>query len=360
MDRVVKRSADIDVDWLNEALKSTGQLKSSVSRLTVESIGAGVGLMGELARLKLEYAGEESLPSSIIAKCAAQNENRAVAHLLDFYNREVNFYNRIGNDCGFQVPESHYGAVDQESYDCILLLEDLGDVSPRDQIEGASEADAYAAIEKIAIMHGKFWEKVNTSESSWMYDMMSVPESEKLRDTLYKPSLEPTFEKFDSFFNDKTRQLCRTIGDNFSNYWSYKTSDFKTFVHGDYRQDNFIYKNEGDTSAIVMDWQISGKGTGIFDFTYFMTESLQPELRLRIEQDLLRLYVDRLAQAGVSGYDFDTAFRDYRILTLGCMVYPITVCGSLNLANERGRALAECLLSRNLQAIEELNCVDLL
>ncbi|MDZ7684459.1 MAG: hypothetical protein U5O39_05190 [Gammaproteobacteria bacterium] len=44
----------------------------------------------------------------------------------------------------------------------------------------------------------------------------------------------------------------------------------------------------------------------------------------------------------------ESAWTDYRVLCLFCLVYPVTVCGSLDLANERGRALAETMLDRNL------------
>ena len=345
--------------WLNEKLKASGKLKTEITDMTLEPIGAGVGLMGELGRLKLTYAGEESLPPTMIVKCAAQNENIEVARILDFYNREVNFYNKIGGESGLRTPESYYGAVDQESYDHVILMEDLGAVSPNDQVVGASEDEAFAAIEHLATMHGKYWGKVSGPESSWMFPVHSEPEAVKLQQMVYGPAMEPVLEKFPDFFNDQTREVIRTVGARYPDYWCHKLSPVETFVHGDYRQDNFIYE-PGNLNAIVMDWQISGKGRGIFDFAYFVCQSLQPDLRRAIEEELLKLYVSRLEEAGVKDYSFEQAFQDYRIVVLGCLVYPVTVGGSLDLANERGKALAECMLERNLVAVEELNSVEFL
>ena len=360
MDRIVVGSADLTPEWLTFALKQSSGLQSSVTGIEIEhGIAAGVGLMGELARVSISYEGNENLPASIIVKCAVQNENKDVAQLLDFYNREVNFYNKVGDACGFRVPKSYYAHVDQASYNCVILMEDLGNVSPHDQIVGASEEEAYAAIEKIALMHSRYWGKVSTPDSSWMYDFMSEAEAVNLRDMLYMPSLEPTIEKFADFFTDQQIQLCRTVGERYTECWSLKLSSFETFIHGDYRQDNFIYP-DGSLDAIVMDWQISGRGKGIFDVSYFICQSLQPDLRQRIEKDLIKLYVERLREYGVEDYGFDQAFQDYRIMMLGCLVYPVTVCGSLDLANDRGRALAECMLTRNLNAIDELDCASLL
>jgi hypothetical protein len=359
MKSVVNGTHEIDLGWLNEALKSRGRLQSSVTDLKVNTIGEGVGLMGELARLELTYEADENLPSTMIAKCAAQNENIQVAQVLDFYNREVNFYNKINKACGLKVPDSYYGAVDQETYQCVILMEDLGDVSPNDQIIGASESEAISAIDEISGMHAKFWGKVGLGEYSWLYQLMGQASYETLRDLVYAPAVEPCIENFSSFFTDETRNLVREVGKRFPEFWSTRISPFETFVHGDYRQDNFLYMEEG-SAATVMDWQISGSGKGIFDFSYFMCQSLPSARRKELEKPLLERYIAGLKAGGVTDYDFDTAFEDYRLMILGCLVYPITVCGSLDLSNERGKALGETMLERNLTAIDQLGCAELL
>lgn len=350
---VVKSTSDITPDWLTSALKQNNIIESRVTSVTHETIGAGIGLMAELCRLTIEYEGEENAPHTMVAKCAAQNDNIHVARVLDFYNREANFYNEIGDDCPLIVPKSYFGKVDQDTYDCVILLEDLGDVSPRDQLVGASVDEAFSAISKIAEMHAKWWQKVSTPETAWMYDAMSVEEAARLRDLVYMPSLQPALENFSSFFTPETKQLCRTVGERYTEFWAEKLTPVETFIHGDYRQDNMIYGNDS-LEAIVMDWQICGKGKGIFDLTYFMCQSLSSKTRAEIEKEIIEYYVARLKEFGVTDYGFEQCLADYKIVALGCLVYPITVCGSLDLANERGRALGECILERNLTAIDEL------
>ncbi|MBT3710956.1 MAG: aminoglycoside phosphotransferase, partial [Gammaproteobacteria bacterium] len=65
-------------------------------------------------------------------------------------------------------------------------------------------------------------------------------------------------------------------------------------------------------------------------------------------------------EGGVTDYSFEQCWSDYRRMVLGCLIYPITVCGTLDLANERGQALAECMLERNLSAISDLGSAELL
>ncbi|MGK0337167.1 MAG: hypothetical protein ACJAWF_001787, partial [Candidatus Azotimanducaceae bacterium] len=128
MQDVIAATHDVTSEWLTEKLKANGKLKSAVTSVEVITIGEGVGLMGELARLNLTYAEPEALPPTMVIKCAAQNDNINVARALDFYNREVNFYNKVGPDSGLKTPDSYYGAVDQETYDCVILMQDMGDV----------------------------------------------------------------------------------------------------------------------------------------------------------------------------------------------------------------------------------------
>lgn len=359
MNKVVAHAGEITPEWMNGMLAETGKLQSRVTGVSCEQIAAGVGLMAELSRLTIDYeAPEPALPSTLIAKCAARNDNRAVAQLLDFYNREANFYNHVAPTCPFRVPQSYYAAVDQQTYDFVLLMEDLGDVSPVDQLVGSTEEEAFDKIDKIARLHARWWGKCDAPENNWMYDFMSGPELEKLRDYVYMPALEPAIEKFASHFTEANAAICRKVGVQYAQLMTNVTRA-NTFLHGDYRQDNFIYQSDS-REPVIMDWQISGAGVAIFDVTYFICQSLQTELRGKIQVPLIKHYVSCLAAAGVEDYSFDLAWNDYRALVLFCLVYPITVCGTLDLANDRGEALAACMLDRNLSAVEDLACGNLL
>ena len=77
---------DITPEWLSDALGR------SVTRVTKEPVGVGVGLVGQLFRLQMEGGAE---PSTVIAKLAAPtDEGRFVATVLNMYGREVGFYTR--------------------------------------------------------------------------------------------------------------------------------------------------------------------------------------------------------------------------------------------------------------------------
>ncbi len=357
MTAVPPSTNDIDEDWLTEVLKDSGQIVTEVTSVSTEPIAAGVGFMGELARLHLTYAGQEDLPETLVAKCAAQNENRQVARILDFYHREADFYNRVAPECPMNVPDSYHADVNPDTYDFVLLMEDLGNVSPPDQLVGATGEEVYSAIGNIAEMHAQWW-GATASEHPWMYDMMSEAESERLRTLIYGPAVEPALEKFDYLFTPELKQVLLDVADQYAAVWTRHMLPVDTFVHGDYRQDNMLYL-EDEQEPLVMDWQISGRGKPVFDVTYFMCQSVDADLRAEMERDVLKFYVSKLADLGVE-YDYDQCFEDYRRLVLGCLIYPVTVCGSLDLANERGRMLGEIMMTRNLDAIDSLGSAELL
>ena len=343
---------DIDAQWLTTALQRGGHLNGQVVDFEVEPVGVGVGLMSQLARFRITYEGDQHPPANLMVKCAAQTDNRAVAQLLDFYNREANFYTRMSAQCPLRTAQCYYVDVNQANYDFVLILENLSALATRDQLVGASRDEIMVAVGKVAQMHAQYWGK--TADQTWMYDVMGAEEAVKLKTYVYMPSLEPALNRFDYCFTEAQRALVRTVGENYSDYWATNGCP-NTFIHGDYRQDNMMYPS-GAAEAIVIDWQICGYGKGIFDIAYLMCQSVDPDLRGKIEMDVLAHYRDALQEQGVT-YGEQACLKDYCLYVLGCLIYPITVCGTLDLSNERGRALGESMLTRNLRAVVELDCM---
>ena len=73
--------AAVTTEWLTEVLHRAGSLpdESSVAQIAIEPLGAGVGVMGELARNRLNYSGDQgAAPATVIVKSPSPfEENRA-------------------------------------------------------------------------------------------------------------------------------------------------------------------------------------------------------------------------------------------------------------------------------------------
>ena len=137
-------------------------------------------------------------------------------------------------------------------------------------------------------------------------------------------------------------------------------SEYERFalLHGDYRLDNLLFDPDR-TRVSVVDWQTLGVGLPARDLAYFTATSLNPQLRARIEEQLVADYHRALTAGGVTGYDAETCWRDYR---LGVLQAPlISALGfAFAAATERGDDMVLAMLGRGCQAIRELGTLELI
>ncbi len=124
-------------EWLTAALQDTGTIKACrvESFDTEPDIAAGIGFMGELARLTLRYdRAEDGAPRSLIAKFPTRiPENREIADVFRLYERETRFYEEVAPEVKLRTPRRYYGALNSETQDYVLLLEDLAPARVGDQ-----------------------------------------------------------------------------------------------------------------------------------------------------------------------------------------------------------------------------------
>ena len=79
-------------------------------------------------------------------------------------------------------------------------------------------------------------------------------------------------------------------------------NDFGRFslIHGDYRLDNMLFHPDGKQIWVV-DWQTLGVGLPARDLSYFAATSLEPDVRARVERDLVGDYHSALLTARRDG-----------------------------------------------------------
>lgn len=108
----------------------------------------------------------------------------------------------------------------------------------------------------------------------------------------------------------------------------------------------------------MVDWQTLGVGLPARDLAYFTSTSLDPDVRSQVEKDLVADYHRALSGYGVTDYDFDTCWRDYR---LGVIQAPLITALGLAFASstERGDEMILTMLSRGCRAVRELGALDL-
>ena len=339
--------ADITPEWLSDTLGR------SVTRMSTEPIGVGVGLVGQLYRVKMEGGGE---PSTLIAKLAAPTEEgRFVATVLNMYGREVGFYNELSCRTTIAHPQCHFAAHDPVTQDTVLLLEDVS-VRGRggDQIAGCSLAEARSAIRTLARLHACFWEDASLSEASFVIQLADEPYPAAVA-----MAYDMAWPRVQEFFGDMIDDRVREFGDNYSpriaGLFNKLCDGPLTLAHADWRLDNLFFTDDDD--VIAVDWQLIDRSVGPRDLAYHVTQSVNIDDPAGYEV-AFDTYLSDLADLGV---DVDRAWAAemYRYGAMLGFVYPVVATGALTIDDPRHVELTRALFRRSLAALHALDAFDL-
>ena len=252
-----------------------------------------------------------------------------------------------------------YGDFEEKSHRFVLVLEDILGMETGNRIEGATERQAKVAIRAIARLHGTYWNKVDRPPVAGLHYSLH-PKYRPLVQLAYLRFLVPTLKNFGDHFSEGMRRLAEAYGPRIADHMGDVAAQPLTFGHGDFLLDNMFFGPDGSDDFAVIDWQVSGISSGLYDVASFMSDSVSIETRRKIERETLREYHDVLCSAGVKEFSFEACWRLYRQNMLGRFLAPIFVCGGLDLSNERGRALAENGLRKTLAPVEDLEAGEFL
>lgn len=360
---IPRTMAELTPAWLTAALRERGVIgaQTSVTQAWSESIGAGAGFLGQLARVHLRYDGEAAgAPATLIAKMPTLDPGgRAVCRIFQFYEREIRFYEQIASGVSqLRVPRAYYTAMDIDADDYLILLEDVCDARMGDEVAGCTAEEAERVVRSIAAFHAAWWESPQLDQVDWM-PYINAPVHQSAEGS-YNQAWEPFLEMFGEKLTPAMREIASNMRAHVIDLLNSLEAPPRTIVHGDYRLDNVFFCAAGAPQTVAtIDWQISSRGRGIFDVAYFLSSCVDPEIRRAEERRLVRLWHE-IATAGHEGYSFYDAWTDYRRAVLYCNVYTVIGIGTLDAANERGMALFNAWLTRRCAAIEDLNAGELM
>jgi len=353
----IPRSSDsLSAEWLTAALQGGRTGNARIASFEYEPIAAGVGFLGKLGRLRLQYANaSDGLPRTLVCKLPTLDEkSRQLAMMFRFYEREVSFYREIGSRAGIRVPILHYGAANPSNGDFIMLMEDLAPARVGDQLEGCTAQQARLAVTSIAKCHAAWWRDSRLASLGWL------PATNDPIHHLAQPAYQQCWAPFVQFVGDKLTLAMKRTGEELASNVIRMLDGIagrpQTLVHGDFRADNLFFGGpDGGQALAAIDWQVSSRGGGVFDLAYFLSGNVTPQTRRAIEMDLLELYVQTLKEHGVQNYTFEECLEDYRFATLYCLVYAVIIIGTLDPTNARGLANFHANFERVAAAITDLN-----
>ena len=322
---------------------------------TTTQIGVGIGVSSALYRVALEGEG---CPSSVIVKLPALDEAAVfTSTMLRMYIREVAFFEQLAADVPVRVPALHHAEVDAESSRFVVVMEDMGGMRIVDQLEGMAVEDAEVAVDALAAWHATWWrgadhlseEGVAVSLGDPVYPaVLPIVFAEGWEKVAAGMDVAPAMAAIGPRWTDAMPQLLQDLA-----------SQPATLCHGDYRADNILFDDAG--APVLLDFQLTGTGSGAYDLAYFITQSLMADVAEAHERRLFERYTDGLRAAGVAEEDLgDELWLDYRKAALFCLVYPVVASRGMDLSDPRQLALLECMNARFTRAAEQLALDELL
>lgn len=350
--------SDITSQWVEGLLRGSGNLESgvTVTGFTTERIGEGVGILSILQRIKPQYSGATKAPASIIVKYPTDDPvQRGTADALVLYIRELVFYRDCAPSAPFKTAKCYGQAMAADNTNFTIAMEDISHYRSLNQLEGVSIADSKILLEKIADYHAMWW---------------GSPKLEGMEGT-FQPLLNPTYEmvlpmlwgngwpNVEQYAGHLIPESVREIGGIWAGKVSWMLANMmtpKTLVHGDYRADNIMFDGNEPT---VIDFQLIGTGSGMYDVGYFISQSISTEVRRGHDRELLNIYLDRLEKHGIE-IDRDEMWRQYLVAICFCVTYGVTTFGGYPEQNERGQQLLQDMLLRSLHCVADNDALSVL
>ncbi len=348
---------ELTPEWLTQVLREQGSLRqAAVTSVESEVLGEGRGFTGRVVRLRLGYDVPGSGPESLVAKLPATDPAiRAYLITHGLYEREYGFYTEIAATPGLPVPRSYYAGINPEGA-TMLLLEDVAQARPGDNVNGCSDEDAFLVVSRLARLHAAWWEHPRLGEMTWLVPI----DQDKFQETLQQ--LLPTLlARFGDALPVRLQDLAGRLANNYSTWRKHLDGPPRTIVHSDLRLDNLLFGlPDTDDSLTIIDWQLPILWRGVADVSYFAAFCLHKKQRRAIERRMIEIYHGTLLADGVHGYDLDQCLRDYSAGTITALSRLISAGAMLDFSSERGKALVAVLIDRIDAILADHNVAELL
>ena len=305
--------------------------------------------------LQLTYSHTTNLPTHLFLKCFSLPPG--------FGDREYAFYHDLipamqtaVANTSFAIP-CYHSAHDPVASRSHLLLQDLSATHTTAQLPLPAPLAHYEQIINAFAAFKAFW-----WENERLFDFGERPSPATF--TTLLQNAQPHFANFVDYMGDRlSRQQKRNLEHIFSRWPSQRQERLLqgkglTFNHRDAHPANFLYPQDvGQHSVKIIDWQSlrldCDAGTG--DIAYLLAFFWYPARRAQQEKYLVQRYHQKLLEQGVTNYDWQDCWYDYRASIIR---YLFLIIGGWQ--EKRPATIWWHPVELGLMAFEDLNCKELL
>jgi hypothetical protein len=317
----------------------------------------------ERRRIRLQYNPEgeaRNLPETVYTKSLPSLVTRMLVGYLGHSRFEMLFYNQIRPGLEIETPTCYFSASDKETLAAIHVLEDVCATKQAvfgDEKTYVDKDMAGDIVDVMADLHASHMgsERLN-GELSWLVDYPRWFRKgiEKVHTDKY---LEQALTLASDVVPDSLLRRRSEIWPAVMKCLDIHDREPRTVLHSDCHIANWYVTGDGRMG--LTDWQCVTQGHWSRDLPYALTTALTTRDRRAWEQDLLRRYLDRLADGCGLRVEFDVAWRWYRQQLLHALTdWTQTLCHPRVMPNSHDAHLTYTMINRITTAMADLETLD--
>ncbi|MBM4267712.1 MAG: hypothetical protein FJ144_14060 [Deltaproteobacteria bacterium] len=337
----------IEPAWLSAALAKRFP-GARVRRVSVVDRHSGTTGRG---RITVEYDERADAPESFFVKLPPENEaQRRFVQQLGFGESESRFYLEIRPELSLQAPDCYFAAWSNDGDGrFLLLLEDLvarGMALPRPRDPEVLDY-ARQVVTDLAGLHAAFWQSERFgTDLAWLRPPSRGGGNTNL--------IERAVELFGGDMHPDFTRLGEILSSDYAGVANALDDGAPTLVHGDAHMGNMFLIG---SRIGFLDWAVLSRAPGMRDVSYFLCNSIPPDVRRANEKDLIDLYCGTLAEAGCR-LDRNRAQAQYRLGAVYSWIAATTTAAMGSQWQKQTVGLAG--MRRATESIVDLGTVDAL
>jgi len=348
---------DIDAAWLNEHLPADALGGSAATAVSVEDIGTGTGIFGQLGRLRITL--DDGNEVSLVAKLpCVEPANLEVALMLGIYEREIKMFEQVIPNSSLTAPTCHL-ALTGDGGSFVIVMDDMSaewDVG--DQVVGATLAQTETIIDALVGLHAEWWEHPDLDQMDWL-PRPDAPQYVAAVPGIYRAGLEPLRTGWSDRVSQEAMAVAHRLEPKFEEVLQRTAGGPTTLIHTDTRLDNIFFARDGSPKVAFIDFQLALAGRGVADVAYLVGTSVPREIAKEHWEQLLHRWYDGITNAGIT-YGWDDCLTHYREAALYYLSGAMSLTGTMDAGNERGAQMAEAYITRVLEHAVATNAASVL
>lgn len=311
-------------------------------------------------RIFIEYNAEgqaAALPETVFCKASHHLSTRISVGISGGIAGEVNFFNQIRSLLNIEAPLCVWANYDPVSLNSIVMLRDLGSATEFCTLATEmTESRLREQMSLLATFHGYFYRRADAAKV--LADFPTWPE-------FFTRTLAIGLEQLcANGFQAGCEVIPTELFARASEVWPATLASVHchnnlphTLLHADVHLRNWYVSSEGKMG--LNDWQCASKGHWSRDVAYTLATAMDIATRRRLEQDLLRYYIEKLHAAGGPVMSFDSAWRHYRQQLFSALAWwTVTLTPSTDMPDMQPRDATLEMIRRISHAIDDLDALD--